>query len=88
MPDAHESIVIGLQPNTRALRLERVRLSHLDVDIYEDAYGYWLLWINTIDFLHGTYLALHDDGRVKQVTIDQDGSVHVIDVKEADECAT
>lgn len=58
----HHTIAVPL--GTRLLRI--IRLSH----------G-WTLWTSTRDFIHGTYIELHDDGSAYNWTIRVD---------EGDEC--
>lgn len=31
--------------------------------------SYWRVWLTTADYVHGTYLALYDDGSVFRVTV-------------------
>jgi len=63
------TIPIGIQPGTKALRVERVEHSH------------WILWISTKDFKTGTYLEFHDDGHINRVTIFPDGMEDILEVK-------
>jgi phage gp46-like protein len=48
--------IVGLPIGTRLHRI--VRLQH----------G-WRLWIATADYVHGTYLLLHDSGGVERVVV-------------------
>jgi len=49
----------ALQPGTRAMRIERL------------VYG-WRVWLATRDFIHGTYLELHNDGAILNCTVRAD----------------
>ena len=67
-----QAMNIGLQPNTRALRLVRVADTGKDIDdgsCWHNRDGYWIIWINTVDFIHGTFLKLYDDGKLERVTV-------------------
>lgn len=68
---------IGIQPGTKALRLERNPFGSRPIIEANRHYhfepGSWCLWINTHDFTQGTYLKLYDDGMVERVTLHADG---------------
>ena len=96
MASIRPSITIGVQPNTKLLRIERVLgalTPHHDMANRAAAYmvgreafdwrgGAWMIWINSnIDFTAGTYVLLHDDGTVQRVTVHLDGSEDVFDIK-------
>lgn len=69
MPE--QSIVIATPIGTRLRRIER-RKQH------------WILWTDTKDFVHGTYLQLWDNGAVFNVTTrDGEGPEEFL-VKESD----
>lgn len=34
----------------------------------------WIVWLHTPDFVHGTFLHLHADGKVTRVTVTEDES--------------
>ena len=50
--------IVGLPLGTRLHRIERLSDRHA-----------WRLWIATADYLYGTYLLLHDSGRVERVVV-------------------
>lgn len=51
----HNTVALSL-----AQRLRRIiRLPHLNA---------WQLWLDTADYIHGTYLVLYDDGTIERVT--------------------
>ena len=82
------TITIGVQPNTKLLRIERVvsrwvdtAYGSLNTEVRDG--GAWMVWINSnIDFTLGTYILLHDDGRIERVTSHPDGTEDVFTVKE------
>lgn len=85
------TIPIGLQPGTRALRLERVPkhggyLGSTNIGYEPRQDGHWCIWLHhDRDFKQGTVLQLHDDGHIDQVTFDEDGvPTHYIKVKGPD----
>lgn len=89
-------IRIGLQPGTKAFRLERNVAEHGPCEAWRDLYqscmkqngreiSSWCIWINpSPDFMHGTYLKLYDNGRVENVTLHPEGHETVFMVKPAD----
>lgn len=89
------TIPIAITPGTRVLRLERQqpeftwRCSVCQVKQDDDmnpANGYWQLWIHANrDITQGTVLRLYDDGRIDNITIDEDGIERLnFRVKDAD----
>ncbi len=52
----YNTTTIGIPSGTRLLRIIR-----------HDTW--WQLWIATKDYVHGTYLACYDDGRVMNITL-------------------
>lgn len=60
---------IGIQRGTRFIRLDRCINS-------------WRVWIAcNADYTQGTYLSLHDDGAIKRVTLEPDGTEYIALVK-------
>lgn len=70
--------VIGILPRTRLYRIERCD-SVLELSMF-DSYGgeiseysvrraCWRVWTATADYVHGTFIELHDDGSAYQVTV-------------------
>ncbi len=45
----------------------------------------WRVWIATHDFVYGTYLELHDTGRVCHCTVRQDEGEEVFEVRPSDD---
>lgn len=83
------SIPIGIQPGTRILRLYREPAlgTHLYIPnaIVRGEHGYWILWIfHNADLTLGTFLKLHDDGRIDRVTQHENGTETIVEVKGAD----
>lgn len=73
------TIRIGLQPRTKALRLER------NVAGPNRTVGSWCIWISAAaDYNTGTYLKLYDDGTIERVTLYDDGHEEVFTVKGPD----
>ncbi len=75
---------IGVQPNTRLLRIERVpaKCVSSEVDIYNTSEGAWMVWINAnINFTLGTYIKLNDDGTIERVTVLTDGTEDIFVIK-------
>ncbi len=76
---------IGVPPNTKLLRIERIvpRKVHLrssDPPIPRD--GAWMIWINAnINFTLGTYIKLNDDGSIERVTVETDGTEDIFVIK-------
>lgn len=64
------STPIHIQPGTRLLRLERCSID-----------CYWILWLHTNDFKHGTYLRMYDCGKVERVTEREGEGVEVLLIK-------
>lgn len=69
------TIPIGIQPGTKLLRIAR------NPETFEYATestgwyngdGYWIIWLSTNDFIHGTFLRLYDNGLIENVTIRSD----------------
>lgn len=46
-------------------------------------FGKWRLWLHTNDFVFGTFLELHPDGRVFRVTVRADEGDEVVLIKPA-----
>jgi hypothetical protein len=69
------TIPIGLQPGTRALRMERVAGDYNKVPTSLDCDpGHWRIWLHhDRQLTQGTILRLYDDGSADQVTLDEDG---------------
>ena len=69
------TIPIGIQPGTRLLRIARspetVEYAGEDQRWF-NGNGYWIIWLHTNDFIHGTFLRLHDNGLIENVTIRSD----------------
>ena len=69
------TIPIGIQPGTKLLRIARqvgenrsyLRAQNKWVLLGSD--GYWDIWLNTNDFIHGTFLRLYDNGKIERITI-------------------
>jgi len=88
---------IGVQPNTRLLRIERVGPHPPRQSVWHDSanraaarmlgeehnpYGAWMIWINAnINFTLGTYIKLNDDGSIERVTVLTDGTEDVFVIK-------
>jgi len=64
-------IPIGIPNHTKLLRIVRSENS-------------WMLWVHTIDFVHGTYYDLCDDGSMNQVTVKPGGIEHSVPIKPGD----
>lgn len=86
------TIPIGIQPGTKLLRIERVPpvpyiMNTHYYGLRDDSHnGQWLIWIHhNPDFTLGTYLTLHQDGRVENTTVHEDGTETVFQVKGPDE---
>ncbi len=63
------TIPISVPPGTRLLRIAREPKVYGDFSIDD---GYWIIWLHTRDFIHGTFLRLHDNGKIESVTIRED----------------
>lgn len=48
-------------------------------------YHGWRVWIATRDFIYGTYLELHDTGRVVNITTREDEGDEIIHARPSDE---
>lgn len=78
---------IGIQPNTRLLRIERVPGKWIDtqpgsINVEQRTLGAWMIWINAnINFTLGTYIKLNDDGSIERVTVETDGTEDVFVIK-------
>jgi len=80
MTTIRPTVTIGVPPNTRLLRIERVtptrRMFHDPIG------GAWMVWISAnIDFTRGTYILLNDDGTIDRVTVNPDGTEDVFAIK-------
>ncbi len=80
------TVTIGVQPNTKLLRIERVEreFMHQGNPFNEDQFTTtgWMVWINSnIDFTLGTYIQLNDNGTIDRVTINPDGTEDVFAIK-------
>jgi len=71
-PVAHMHGVVGCPPGTRCMRIVRL------------PYG-WRLWLATRDFIHGSFLELHDNGRVVRFETRPDEGDEIILVRDTDE---
>lgn len=63
------TIPIGIQPGTKLLRIARQSKVYGDFTVDD---GHWIIWLHTNDFIHGTFLRLHDNGLIENVTIRSD----------------
>lgn len=65
---------IGVPPGMKVMRIQRQERKEIDRgragEITID--GFWIVWLHTKDYIHGTYLKMHDDGKIEQVTIRAD----------------
>ena len=61
-----------MQPGTRLQRIIRLPRG-------------WRLWLATRDFVFGTYLELHDTGRVVNITTREDEGDEIIHARPSDE---
>jgi hypothetical protein len=68
MPD-HQTV--GVPPRTKLHRIIR-------------GAAWWIVWTDTTDFIHGTYLVLNDNGRVDRVTERTDASFDTMMVRPPD----
>lgn len=64
--------IVGMPLGTRLLRMIRQR-------------DCWWLWIATSNYMHGTYLAVYDGGRIERVTVREDEGDEVFLVRPDDE---
>ena len=72
-PVAHDMHgVVGCPPGTRCMRIVRL------------PYG-WRIWQATRDFIYGTYLELHDNGKVVHFTVRADEGDDIFVVRDTDE---
>lgn len=62
---------IGVPIGTRLQRIIRLPTS-------------WRLWIATADFVFGTYLELHDNGRITNTTVRRDEGDDTFEVRPPD----
>ena len=69
-PNMHSTI--GVQPGTRLYRI--VRLS----------YG-WRVWLSTRNFIHGSYMELHNNGMVMRIECRTDEGDEVYRIRPSDE---
>lgn len=72
MTSQRATIPVALQPGTTVLRIERAP-NHS-----------WMLWLNTRDYIHGTFLQLYDDGMIERVTVRNDEGDSILLVKGPD----
>jgi len=83
------TITVGVQPNTKLLRVERMTPRTVPMDWGDELIvgtGSWMVWLNANhDFTLGTYLLLHDDGSIERVTAEPDGGEDIFTVKQRDE---
>lgn len=71
---------LGLDPQQRLVGVPRgTRLYR----IYRRD-GYWQVWTATSDFVFGTYLCLHDDGRIVSITERSDEGPESFTVRPSD----
>lgn len=67
MKPAHR---IGLPPGMRVLYIERHEADYKGDQWNETRIdGHYRLWLHTSDRLLGTYLKLHDNGKIERVTV-------------------
>jgi hypothetical protein len=77
------TIPITLSPGTKLLRIERVPKHFESVNLVVP--GEWRIWLNAnYNFTLGTQLVLYNDGRISNVTQNEDGSETIYEVKPAD----
>lgn len=85
---ARQTVTIGIQPNTRLLRIERITPRAVSMDWgneFIEGTGAWMVWINASrDNNYGTYLLLHDDGSIERVTAEPDGGEDIMTIKPRD----
>lgn len=72
---------IGIPPGTKMLRIQRQSgepvawigaRSGNPTPVLFKPNGFWIIWLNTNDFIHGTFLKLYDDGMIERVTVRED----------------
>lgn len=63
--------LIGVPIGTRLMRIYRT-------------VSYWRLWIATKDYIHGTYMELHNDGRVYTITARAEEGDEIVVVRPTD----
>jgi len=67
---------------TRVGLPNKITVSAIDRD---STNSLWRLWLHTNDFVHGTFVALHDDGTVERITTREgDGTEDVALIKPRD----
>lgn len=66
MKPAHR---IGLPPGMRVLYIERHPATEMTTTIDCREHGHYRLWLHTSDRLLGTYLKLHDNGKIERITV-------------------
>lgn len=78
------TIPIALSKPTRLLRIERVPKDY-ESWISNKIQDVWRIWINAnYDFTLGTQLVLYPDGRIDNVTQNEDGTETIFEVKGPD----
>jgi hypothetical protein len=80
-------IPIGVPPGTRIWKLERNKATEIELGKYRTTSkhdGFWLIWIHTRDYIHGTFLKLYDNGAIENVTVRAGEGDEVILVKGED----
>lgn len=45
----------------------------------------WIIWMATNDFIHGTFLAVYNDGQINRVTIREDEGPEVFRIRPSDD---
>lgn len=72
----------SLPPGLRNLVIDRVEPAW--PSLREPECGAWKLWIHTNDYVLGTYLLLHDSGKIERVTVRADEGDEVVLIKPED----
>ena len=49
--------------------------------------SHWRLWLSTNDYVHGTYLAMYDDGHCERITVRAGEGDDIMLVKPSDDYA-
>jgi len=64
-------INIGVPPGTKMLKIQRQEITTMYMADYMERVidGYWIIWLHTKDYIHGTYLKLYNNGKIERITI-------------------
>lgn len=89
MTTTRPTTTIGVQPNTRLLRIERISPRSIaqwgKIEVHHE-HGAWMIWINVnADFTLGTYIKLNDDGTIERVTVNPDGTEDIFVIKKKED---